>query len=275
MTTLEDQLRSTLRAHARAFSPRGSESEVRRRVQRRRRRRQLVPAVGAAAAMTAAVVVVAQQGDDTARTSTAAEAPDGGVPLGARTDGDPRAQVVLPGWTTTHVFTFGLRSVTPGDLADPAAADTLVGVEYQFARGAQRLQLHVYGGGRGMYEARVGSDPRTDVVAFDRDASLLDYGDGRYRVDVLVGDDTWEFDGEPFASVEDFLAAVESIRLVPHDEWLASIAGAEFVHVATDGGPTVSEAGPEPEGTTVSVPTTAPASSGSTLSGAPSAPADR
>lgn len=241
-TTLEDQLRSTLRTHARDFSPRGSETDVRRRVQRRRRRRQLVPAVGAAAAITAAIVVVARQGDDTDRTSVAAQAPDGGATLGARTDRDPRVQVVLPGWTTTHLFTFGTEEHTADDLADPTKAASLVGVEYQFVRPGQRLQLHIYSGGKKMYDARTGGDPRSTVRAFGRDASLLDYDEhngrgGRYRLDVLVGDHTWEFDGAPFVSAEDFLAAIESLRLVSHEDWLASLASAEASHVVTDGGP--------------------------------------
>jgi hypothetical protein len=49
-------------------------------------------------------------------------------------------------------------------------------------------------------------------VLFGQPASLLDYGNGRYRVDVLVGDYTMEFDGEPFGSVDDFLATVGTAR---------------------------------------------------------------
>ena len=57
-----------------------------------------------------------------------------------------------------------------------------------------------------------GGDARSDVEAFGLPASLLDYGTGRYRLDVLIGEHTFEFDGEPFANVEDFLATVNALQ---------------------------------------------------------------
>jgi hypothetical protein len=100
------------------------------------------------------------------------------------------------------------------------------GIEYQFTRGGTSLQLHLYAGGRATYEMRVGGDQRSSVEALGRPASLLDYGNGRYRVDVLIGDRTWEFDGEPFTSVDEFLAAVDAIQEVDEATWQRSLADA-------------------------------------------------
>jgi hypothetical protein len=70
----------------------------------------------------------------------------------------------------------------------------------------------MYDGGEAVYEMRVRDDGRREIEAFGQKASLLDYGNGRYRVDVLVGEHTFEFDGEPFASLDEFLATINSSR---------------------------------------------------------------
>jgi hypothetical protein len=175
---LEDQLRATLRRHAGQTAPRADATDVRRRVQRRRRRRQVVPAVGAVAVIAAGIVVTSVKHDNS-RTSTAAEVP-GGPSFTPRADGP--AYVELPGWQLERY----------AEIRYPADADTpaVTEPEYQWTRGGQRMQLHVYPGGNAMYEVRVGSDARSDAKVYGKDASLLDYGTGRYRVDVLIGEAT-------------------------------------------------------------------------------------
>jgi hypothetical protein len=197
---LEDQLRATLRRHAGHTAPRADATDVRRRVQRRRRRRQVVPAVGAVAVIAAGIVVTSVKHDNS-RTSTAAEVP-GGPSFTPRADGP--AYVELPGWQLERY----------AEIRYPADADTpaVTEPEYQWTRGGQRMQLHVYPGGNAMYEVRVGSDARSDAKVYGKDASLLDYGTGRYRVDVLIGEATFEFDGEQFASADEFIAAIEEAR---------------------------------------------------------------
>jgi hypothetical protein len=50
---------------------------------------------------------------------------------------------------------------------------------------------------------------------------------GRYRLDVVVGNYTFEFDGEPFASREEFVAIAGSLAFPDHAAWDASLAGAD------------------------------------------------
>ena len=83
------------------------------------------------------------------------------------------------------------------------------------------------------------------MTVFGAEASLLDYGRGRYRVDLLVGDVTFEFDGAPFASVDEFLATIEAVQVVDAATWEASLVGAERHVLETDtepGAPIIGDA---------------------------------
>jgi hypothetical protein len=226
-TALEDHLRTTLQRRAAGPAPRGDAADVRRRAARRRRRRRAVPAVGAVAVIAAGLVAI-NRAEGTDRTATAAE---GAGPQGPREylplDSSPLPLLVLDGAPTVRYFEMRYTGVTP----------TIVEPEYEFLVDGARLQLHLYPGGQPTFDLRVDDDGRTEVTVLDRDASLLDYGDGRYRVDVLVGDNVWEFDGEPFGSVDEFLAVVGRVRAVDQHAWDASVAEAERSELESDGLP--------------------------------------
>lgn len=337
MSTIEEQLRTTLRDRSRTYVPLADEADVRRRVRHHRRQRQLVPALGAAAAIAAGVTVVSIRQNDTDRTSTAAQAsqpgtsPDAASPGVTLPDGE-LPLLVLPNWSTARfqriqvqrsldhlhqavvtgddgrratVFTVSEPFVSQpkaepvdvngavGGLTAPgngpvvvtwpthegtatvvtenlSAGDTLqiargtsidsglrvvaveavpdgmtlefpslatagsTDAEYEFVRGDRRLQLHLYGGGDETYDLRISGDERSDVRALGRDASLLAYGNGRFRVDVLIGTHTWEFDGQPFADVDEFLAAVDSVKVVDQATWDRSIVDADVSSFTVD-----------------------------------------
>jgi hypothetical protein len=189
-TGLEDALRATLRRRAGSVPPRADAGAVHRRVHRRRRRRQIVPAVAAVAVIGGGIAVTAWK-DDPAETSTAAQPPQ--ESLAPRSETTP--YVELPGWHLERYHEIRYA----GGVVEP---------EYQWTSDGRQMQLHLYPGGQAMFDLRVSGEVRPDVELFGRPASLLDYGTGRYRVDVLVGDDTFEFDGERFESADDFLAAI-------------------------------------------------------------------
>jgi hypothetical protein len=203
---LEDQLRSSLQRHAAWTPPPADAGDVRRRVQRRRRRRHAVPALGAAVAVAAGVAITtrADHGRDRTATAASGETPDQGSAIALVDRSGGLAFVELPGWQLERY----------AEIRYPAGEGTAAvsEPEYQWTRDGRRMQLHLYPGGRAMYDLRVGGDVRQDVEAFGRPASLLDYGTGRYRVDVLIGEDTYEFDGESFASADAFFAAIGAAR---------------------------------------------------------------
>jgi len=95
---------------------------------------------------------------------------------------------------------------------------------YQFERGDQRLQLNLYDNGPQGYEQRV-SDHETPraVTAQGVDAVIQDQGGNRYRIDLLDGWWTWEADGQPFTSADDFVHTVDTLRVVGRDEWIATL----------------------------------------------------
>jgi hypothetical protein len=230
-TSLEDQLRDTLRRNAHGPAPRGDTADVRRRVARRRRRRRVAPAVGAAAIVAGGILVVGRAGDDD-RTSTAAEEPAPGAASDATVEfplrADAPAFVELPGWQATYYVEIRSHLADGGTLADN---------EYQWSSDGKRLQLHAYDGGADAYRQRVDGDERSEVELFGRTASLLDYGNGRYRVDVLVGEYTLEFDGDPFADADEFLATVRMVRPTDVAPPAAITAAPIEVHLDEDGMP--------------------------------------
>ena len=111
-------------------------------------------------------------------------------------------------------------------LVPPTAGQPERYVEYGFERDGVGLQLSFYEGGRAAFELRTMDDTRRAVTVGGRPGVLLDYGDGRYRVDLFDGVRTWEADGSPFPSAEAFLAAVGQIRAVDDATWQASVADA-------------------------------------------------
>ena len=235
---VEDTLRSTLQRHASQPAPRGDAGDVRRRVQRRRRRRRAVPAAGAVAVIAAGLIATSLK-DDPQRTETAAALDDGPATPGTQfaPRADAPAYVTLPGWEVTRYQE--VRYLATAD------APALTESEYQWEHAGQRMQLHFYDGGQAMYELRVSGDARSDVELFGLPASMLDYGNGRYRVDVLIGDYTLEFDGEPFASREDFLAVIGTLH--SSTEAPPADVTAEPLQVdATTGANAVTAVGPPP-----------------------------
>jgi hypothetical protein len=218
-TALEDQLRASLHRQAGQASPRRDAADVRRRVARRRRRRQLGPAVGAIAVIGAGIVAIGRADDGDGRTSTAAEVagPDGAS--------DGRAFVPPTGPAVPLLALEGAPTVRYQEMRHTAEAPPVVEPEYEFAVGDARLQLHLYPGGADMLAVRTHGEQRSTVSVLGREASLLEYGGGRFRVDVLIGDYVWEFDGEPFGSLDEFLAAVEGVRVVDQATWDASLVG--------------------------------------------------
>src|SRR5262249_11556855 len=71
--------------------------------------------------------------------------------------------------------------------------------------------------------ARVSDNQRTQVAVRGVTGSLLDYGNGRYRVDWVERGRTWEADGEPFAGKAAFLAALGTLHGATSEAWLATL----------------------------------------------------
>jgi hypothetical protein len=97
-------------------------------------------------------------------------------------------------------------------------------VEYQFDHGdGTSVQVTFYAGAQQAFESRVGGDVRTSLAIGDEEFSLLDYGSGRYRANVLRGFWAWEIDGEPFASRDEFADLIAHLRIVDDAAWEASL----------------------------------------------------
>jgi len=130
------------------------------------------------------------------------------VPVSASSDGVPH--LLLPGWTTVG---FSTLDASAGSGGPPY-------VEYQFARDDQRLQLSFYA--ESEYGTRVGHliEP---VPVRGGNGQLLDYGNGRYRVDFIEGNRTWEADGGPFASPQAIVDVLETIEGADPQTWKASL----------------------------------------------------
>jgi hypothetical protein len=122
-----------------------------------------------------------------------------------------------------------LSSVPAGfEVADPATTAALgVYGEYEFQHDdGATVQISLYPGGDLAFAERVSDDEsgRSTVTLGDEEVSLLDYGDGgRYRANLKRGFWVWEFDGEPFATPEDFLAFVSAVRIIAEETWRATV----------------------------------------------------
>jgi hypothetical protein len=136
---------------------------------------------------------------------------------------------VASGITTDQSGVVTLPSVPAGfEVADRAAIAALgVYSEFEFQRDdGATVQISLYPGGELAFAERVSDDEsgRSTVTLGDEEVSLLDYGDsGRYRADVKRGFWTWEFDGEPFATPDDFLDLVSAVRVIDEETWRATV----------------------------------------------------
>jgi hypothetical protein len=158
--------------------------------------------VGGLIALVLVATVSVFHSDGPSRVTTTADAPDGGSGLPAVLPAIP--QVVLDGWNATYF------------IALPEGY-----VEYQWQREQVRLQVSFYAAGD--YAGRAKGDPRGDVTVRGATGSLLDYGNGRYRVDWVERGRTWEADGGPFADKAAFLAVVGALHGAASAEWLATL----------------------------------------------------
>lgn len=169
---------------------------VRARRRQRHQRRRRVALLGAAASVAIVAGLFAGTRETRVVVSPAA--------TGDLTEPLPAVpQVVVDGWSTTYFVALGGYT------------------EYQMTRGEQRLQLSFYGPDD--YEERVQGDDRAAVVVRGHPASLLDYGDGRFRADWSEGGRTWEADGAPFADRAEFLSTLETVRSVDAATWEAAM----------------------------------------------------
>ncbi|MET0895574.1 MAG: hypothetical protein ABWY80_06965 [Acidimicrobiia bacterium] len=148
--------------------------------------------------------------------------------------------VVAEGLTASEVLDVarGLRladdfrsadlTVTPTDLVarplNPLTNAERITATYMFERAGQRIQLTLYDNGPQGYEQRL-SDHETPraIRVQGADAVLQDQGRGRFRIDLLDGWWTWEADGGPFASADDFTQTIDAIRGVDRDTWHATL----------------------------------------------------
>lgn len=191
---LEDRVRESLREHAHGIEVRGPSPEgVFRRVRARRvRRRTTRAAVGVVAVTVIAFGIASRESNSTVKVDHAANQP-AGAPLGHP------AMVALDGWKVTAVFVI----------------DTYT--EYQFANGDQKLQVSFYDLG-----SRTGNSTNPTEVALRRTTGVTtDEGAPRYRVDWDEQGRTWEADGEPFPSVDEFLSVLEGLRVIDEATWRA------------------------------------------------------
>lgn len=128
---------------------------------------------------------------------------------------DDVPHIALPGWTTTY---FVVVDAANGWPQGPPYT------EYQFTKGDQRLQVSFYA--ESDFDARA-SHNRELVDVRGGTGRLLDYGGGRYRVNLVERGRTWEADGGPYPSLDAFLEVVDQIQHVDEATWKASLpAGA-------------------------------------------------
>jgi hypothetical protein len=109
--------------------------------------------------------------------------------------------IQLAGWNVTYI----------------AAVNSYI--EYQFSDGTRTLQVSFYEQG-----SRTGNSTNpTEVRLRGATGITTDEGAPRYRVDWDEQGQTWEADGEPFASIDDFLSTLEGLRVLDQAAWQASL----------------------------------------------------
>lgn len=138
---------------------------------------------------------------------------------------------------------------TGTSLADTDATDALgrfAGYRFTHSDGREVEVTLTPGGARGLYQ-RQGSpsefdrEGRTEIMIGDEPATIVDYNDrtptssiatagdapspgGEYRVDILRGFWTWEFNTSRFDSAQDVIDLVAASSVVGADAWHASLA---------------------------------------------------
>ena len=91
--------------------------------------------------------------------------------------------------------------------------------EYHFVNGDQTLQVSFYDQG-----SRTGNETNpTEVRLRGTDGVTTDEGAPRYRVDWDEQGRTWEADGSPFATVDDFLSVLEGLTVIDQSAWTAEL----------------------------------------------------
>jgi hypothetical protein len=144
----------------------------------------------------------------------------------------------LQGWQLDEQAIFDIaRSVEIGDdgpvlatpvaglvEADPVSATAMAhSVSYIYQRDADELQLDAYAGGRFAHALRVRDDNREAVSVDGFEAALDDYGNGRYRLNLVRGFWAWEIDGRTFATADEFLETVSRLVTVDDATWEESL----------------------------------------------------
>ena len=192
---VEDRVRATLRERAagvevRAARPEAVFERIRTRQLRRRTTRAVIAVTVVALIGFAAVV---RNGSTSVQTGHAA-AP-AGAPLGQP------AFLALAGWHVNALFVLGPYT------------------EYQFTDGARTLQVSFYDLG-----SREGNKTNpTEVRLRGTTGVTTDEGAPRYRVDWNEQGRTWEADGAPFTSTDDFVSVLEGLTVIDEPAWKASL----------------------------------------------------
>jgi hypothetical protein len=108
--------------------------------------------------------------------------------------------------------------------ADPVSA-TAMGhrVTYIYQRDADQLELDAYAGGQFANALRIRGDDRETVTLDGFEAALRDYGNGRYRLNLVRGFWAWEIDGSAFASADEFLETAAHLVSVDGATWEESL----------------------------------------------------
>ena len=194
---VEDRVRETMRRQARDIGVRGPSPEgVFQRVRERRLRRVTTRAVvGVVAVAVIGFGVASRESNTSVKVGHAANEPAAGV---AEALGHP-AMIALDGWKVKYVGVIAAY------------------IEYRFTDGTRDLQVSFYDTG-----SRTGNSTNPTEVALRGTTGITtDEGAPRYRVDWDEQGQTWEADGQPFASVDEFLAVLEGIRVIEQATWKA------------------------------------------------------
>lgn len=126
-----------------------------------------------------------------------------------------------------------IDALPPGaSLADPAAVEALGRhASYRFAHtdGRQVEVTFQPGGARGLYQRQgpTGDFPledRTPISIGGEPATIVNWNDGEYRVDVQRGFWTWEFNTAGFTSQQQVIDLVTGSTIVDVDTWTTSLS---------------------------------------------------
>ena len=148
------------------------------------------------------------------------------------------------GWQTDAATVAGLLEsttltdavITVGTLPDRASlADRQVAdavgryASYSFTNiDGRTLEINLSAGGPRSLWGRIGDAQQRETRSLrGEEWSLVDYTSqgvpGRYRADVLRGFWTWEFDGGPFGSLDEFVDTVAGVQTIDDAAWQAAL----------------------------------------------------